>query len=114
MKTTDPGGAAVSLDFGCLALPGDDETFSSRIAPSEAPTAHCHGQKYRAQMVRVVSAQFERVRVAQNQFHGLHTERASYKLAVSRVTGTNGRILLTAASPVALHSPWIRPATLQV
>ena len=42
-----------------------------------ASNASSHGHKYNAIMVRVVSKQFDRVRVEQNHCHGLHTVSAS-------------------------------------
>ena len=47
-------------------------------SPSPSSNAHCHGHKLSAATVKVVSKQFESVRVEQNHCQGLQTVRASY------------------------------------
>ena len=52
---------------------------SSSGSTSSLSRNHSHGQKYRATMVNVVSAEFENVRVEQNHCQGLRTVNASYR-----------------------------------
>lgn len=47
-------------------------------SPSPSSNAHRHGHKLSAATVKVVSKQFESVRVEQNHCQGLQTVRASY------------------------------------
>jgi hypothetical protein len=55
-------------------------------------SAHCQGQWQTAIVVRAVSRQLDRVRGAQNQFHGLQTDNASCRNKQTR-------------------SAWARPST---
>ena len=51
---------------------------SSTLSSSLGSRDHCQGQKLRATIVKMVSREFESVRVEQNHCHGLQTVRASY------------------------------------
>lgn len=64
----------------------------SRSIPSfSAPsTAHCHGHRLSAAIVKVVSKQFESVRVEQNHCQGLQTVRASYPTQEHRSSARHG------------------------
>ena len=65
--------------------------LSSSISSSAFDsTDHCQGQKLSATTVKVLSRQFESVRVEQNHCHGLQTVRASY-------TYRHHRLLVAAA-----------------
>jgi hypothetical protein len=84
-----------SLGFSALRIPRPSlSTWDPSL--SLAPRDQCHGQLYKAITVRVVSRQFDSVRVEQNHCQGL-------KIVNARVTQ---------ASPLSL--PYMRSASFHV
>lgn len=59
---------------------------SSTLSSSSDFKDHCHGHKYNAIIVSVVSRQLDNVRVEQNHCQGLTTVNASYEDQISQCT----------------------------
>ena len=76
-----------SLRSSAVLLPAP---MSLRPSSDTTPVDHCHGHRFNATIVMVVSKQFERVRVEQNHCQGLRMVTINYirSVGVSRACYT--------------------------